>query len=31
MPLDVILVDAGAVVVVIWIVWYFWIAGRKAS
>ena len=29
MPWDVILVDVGALLAVLWIVWYFWIKGRK--
>jgi hypothetical protein len=31
MDLDVLLVDIGALVAVAWIVWYFWIAGRKTG
>ena len=29
MRLDVLLVDIGAILAVTWIVWYFWIVGRK--
>ena len=28
MPLDVVLVNVGAVVAIIWIVWYFWVSGE---
>lgn len=28
MRLDVLLVDLGALLVVVWIVWYFWLARR---
>ena len=28
LPLDVLLVDLGAVAAVAWIVWYFWLAER---
>ena len=26
MPIDVALVNAGAVLAIVWIVWYFWIS-----
>ena len=26
MPIDVVLVDVGAVLAVAWIVWYFWMS-----
>jgi hypothetical protein len=26
MPIDVLLVNAGAVLAIVWIVWYFWIS-----
>jgi len=28
MPSDVVLVNVGAVLVIVWIVWYFWISGE---
>lgn len=28
MPIDVLLVNAGAVVAIVWIVWYFWVSGE---
>ncbi len=28
MPVDVVLVNVGAVLAIIWIVWYFWISGE---
>jgi len=28
MSLDVLLVDVGAVLVSVWIVWYFWLSRR---
>ena len=31
MRLDVLLVDIGAILAVAWIVWYFWIAGRRTG
>jgi hypothetical protein len=27
MSLDVVLVNVGAVLAILWIVWYFWISG----
>ncbi len=29
MPIDVVLVNAGAVLAIVWIVWYFWISGER--
>jgi hypothetical protein len=29
MPLDVILVNVGAALAVLWIVWYFWLSGER--
>ena len=26
MPIDVLLVNAGAVLAIVWIVWYFWVS-----
>jgi len=28
MPIDVLLVNAGAVLAIVWIVWYFWVSGE---
>ncbi len=28
MSLDVVLVNVGAVLAIVWIVWYFWISGE---
>jgi hypothetical protein len=28
MPIDVVLVDVGAALAIIWIVWYFWLSGE---
>jgi hypothetical protein len=28
MPIDVVLVNVGAVLVIVWIVWYFWMSGE---
>lgn len=28
MPIDVVLVNVGAVLAIIWIVWYFWLSGE---
>ncbi len=28
MPIDVLLVNVGAVMAIIWIVWYFWVSGE---
>ena len=28
MPTDVILVNVGAVLAILWIVWYFWLSGE---
>ena len=28
MPSDVVLVNVGAVLAIVWIVWYFWISGE---
>jgi hypothetical protein len=28
MPVDVLLVNVGAVMAIIWIVWYFWVSGE---
>ncbi len=28
MGLDVVLVNVGAVLAVVWIVWYFWLSGE---
>ncbi len=28
MPVDVVLVNVGAVLAIVWIVWYFWISGE---
>ena len=28
MPIDVLLVNAGAVLATVWIVWYFWVSGE---
>ncbi len=28
MPIDVVLVNVGAVLAIVWIVWYFWISGE---
>ena len=27
MPIDVVLVNVGAAMAIIWIVWYFWMSG----
>ncbi len=27
MPIDVVLVNVGAVLAILWIVWYFWMSG----
>ena len=29
MPIDVVLVNLGAVLAIVWIVWYFWISGES--
>jgi hypothetical protein len=31
MRVDVVLVDIGAILAVAWIIWYFWIVGRKTG
>ena len=28
MPIDVLLVNVGAVLGIVWIVWYFWLSGE---
>jgi hypothetical protein len=28
MPIDVVIVNVGAVLAIIWIVWYFWLSGE---
>jgi hypothetical protein len=28
MPIDVVLVNVGALLAIIWIVWYFWSSGE---
>ena len=28
MPIDVLVVNAGAVLAIVWIVWYFWVSGE---
>jgi hypothetical protein len=28
MPIDVVLVNVGALLAIIWIVWYFWLSGE---
>ncbi len=28
MPIDVVLVNVGAILAIVWIVWYFWISGE---
>ncbi len=28
MPIDVVLVNMGAVLAIAWIVWYFWVSGE---
>ena len=28
MTIDVVLVNVGAVLAIVWIVWYFWISGE---
>ena len=28
MPIDVVLVNVGAVLAIVWIVWYFWVSGE---
>lgn len=28
MPIDAVLVNVGAVVAILWIVWYFWLSGE---
>ena len=28
MPVDVVLVNVGAVLAIAWIVWYFWMSGE---
>ena len=28
MPIDVVVVNVGAVLAIIWIVWYFWLSGE---
>ena len=28
MPIDVVLVNLGAVLLIVWIVWYFWMSGE---
>jgi hypothetical protein len=28
MPIDVVLVNVGAVLAIVWIVWYFWMSGE---
>ncbi len=27
MPIDVVLVNVGAAMAIVWIVWYFWMSG----
>ena len=29
MPIDVVLVNVGALLAIIWIVWYFWLSGES--
>ena len=29
MPVDVAVVNVGAVLAIIWIVWYFWLSGES--
>ena len=31
MPIDVLLVNVGAVLAIVWIVWYFWMSGEVLS
>ena len=31
MPIDVVLVIVGAVLVIVWIVWYFWMSGEDSA
>ena len=28
MPIDVLLVNVGAVLAIVWIAWYFWMSGE---
>jgi hypothetical protein len=28
MPIDVVLVNVGTLLAIIWIVWYFWLSGE---
>ena len=28
MPIDVVLVNVGAALAIVWIVWYFWVSGE---
>jgi len=29
MTIDVLLVNVGAVLTIVWIVWYFWLSGER--
>ena len=31
MPIDVVLVNVGAVLAIVWIVWYFWMSGEDSA
>ena len=31
MPTDVVLVNVGAVLAIVWIVWYFWMSGEGGT
>jgi hypothetical protein len=31
MPVDVVLVNVGAVLAIAWIVWYFWMSGEDSA
>lgn len=28
MPVDVVVVNGGAILAIVWIVWYFWMSGK---
>jgi len=28
MPIDVVVVNVGAILAIVWIVWYFWLSGE---
>lgn len=28
MPVDVVVVNGGAILAIVWIVWYFWMSGE---